>query len=171
MAGCSSLLNISKDFSWMDKAAYYKHSWAPFCQEVLERRTIDTISVVQLAKLLPPALPIRVLKIDAQGLDLKLVQAMPESLLERVLSFQLEARLRRCRPLYEGQESCEEMTQYMASRGYVAQVACRPGCSSCRPSACEQNVLYVRRGVKLSLPQWDKNGDVGRRRRRRRRRS
>ena len=54
------------------------------------------------------------------------------------------------------------MTKYMASMGYFAQVTCRPGCSSCRVSSCEQNMLYVKKGVKLRLPAWDKNGDVGR---------
>ena len=85
-----------EDGSWKAIVAITRGGMAPamIVARELDVRTVDTISVGHLAKLLPRALPIRFLKIDAQGLDLKLVQAMPESLFKRVLSFQLEARLR-----------------------------------------------------------------------------
>ena len=159
-AGCSSLLNIS---SWFADALQ-RYSWAPFCHEVLEKRTVDTISALQLAALLPRRLPIRVLKIDAQGLDLKLMMAMPDEVWERTQAVQLEARLRRCKPLYEGQESCEEMVEAMVRRGFKPRAECRPGCPHCgSKTTCEQNVLFVRPGWKhIDLPAWNKNGDVGR---------
>ena len=85
VAGCSSLLNFT------DPAV--RANWAPFCKDTLEKRTVDTISPAQLGALLPPDLPIRALKIDAQGLDLKLLKAMPEEIWSRTLSVQLEVRL------------------------------------------------------------------------------
>ena len=88
-------------------------------------------------------LPVRHLKIDAQGMDLKLVKSLermrllhhtramcvvplltcapehplslsvagthPSTLFRRVSSVQMESRTSQCTPLYEGQETCEEV--------------------------------------------------------------
>ena len=90
------------------------------------------------------------------------MKALPDDVWSRTMAVQLETRLRHCKPLYEDQESCEQMRDYMGGRGFSQQVACRPGCPWCRPPSCEQNILYLRNGVsKKSFPAWQKNFDVG----------
>lgn len=126
-------------------------------------------SVLELSR----AQIVRAIKLDAQGLDLKLLKAMPEEVWSRTLAVQLEVRLRHCAPLYVEQETCEDNEKYMISRGFAPQVACRPGCPWCRPPSCEQNILYIRKEAKgggqhkfnhlkkHDFPAWVKNGDIG----------
>ena len=95
-------------------------TWGKFCLDLLENRTVDTISVDELARLLPKALPIRLLKIDVQGLDVRLVRRMPRALLHRVRELRFEVMLRNpgCTSLYKGQETCESVQDYLLSLGF-----------------------------------------------------
>lgn len=56
IAGCSSLRALNRNVTW-----------GRFCLSVLENRKVDTISVAEAMALLPHRLPIRLLKLDAQG--------------------------------------------------------------------------------------------------------
>ena len=65
------------------------------------------------------SLPIRYLKVDAQGVDLKLFKALEEQapglLFSRIGALQMETRTKQCAPLYAGQETCDEALAFMTS--------------------------------------------------------
>jgi len=115
-AGCSSLLPLAPahaqhNLSWGEKERH--------CEPVLERRLVPTISAAELAALLPLRLPIRLLKVDAQGLDLALLRGLQAAgLLERVRSLHFESRQSRCPPLYVGQENCSRAHDFLVPLGF-----------------------------------------------------
>jgi len=117
-AGCSSLLNAN---------ATATSTWGRRCQHVLEHRRVESISLAQAIALAGP-LPVRHLKTDAQGVDFKLIKALeqqhPGLLFRRVLSVQMETRTAQCTPLYEGQETCNEVLAYMRRLGYSSNHNC-----------------------------------------------
>ena len=107
IAGCSSLLDTN--------AAAIAN---PACKSLLERRIVDSISMEAALRLLPPGLPIRLLKLDAQGLDAELVRAIPHEHLPRVEQISFEAIRRQCEPMYVGQTPCEDIAASAASLGF-----------------------------------------------------
>jgi len=125
-AGCSSLLRANEDTTW-----------GKFCLDLLENRTVDTISVDELARLLPEALPIRLLKIDVQGLDVRLVRRMPRALLRRVRELRFEVALQnaRCTSLYKGQETCESVRSYLLGLGFRGHCPRSPPYTGCEGDA------------------------------------
>ena len=114
-AGCSSLLPLEP--RERQHALSWNHSES-HCADVLETRSVLSISTTELDSLLPPGLPIRLLKVDAQGMDLLLLRTLPSSLLQRVSVVQLESRHERCPPLYTGQENCSRVHDFFTSRGF-----------------------------------------------------
>lgn len=119
-AGCSSLLAANSTST---------ATWGRLCQHVLESRRVESVTLLQGMRLAGPAtLPIRFLKIDAQGVDLKLVKALeaeaPGYLYRRVNSVQIETRTSQCTPLYEGQETCDEARDFMVNLGYRSNHDC-----------------------------------------------
>lgn len=138
MAGCSSVMAVNR-----------KAQWGHGCKESIERRTVPTINVS--AALALTTLPISLLKVDAQGLDFRLVRALSVRELQRIRSIDLEVRgtewpgpppRKQCEPLYEGQETCEEVVAYMASRGFVNRSACPP---HHKHHECERSIRFDQR--------------------------
>lgn len=154
IAGCSSMLPV----------ANARSAFASWCGSRRETRIVPSISLETAIGLLGPDLPISVLKIDAQGVDFKLLKAAPRELVRRrVETIQMETRSPTCPLLYEGQSTCDEVYKYMTSLGYGVRGpgrmrenrGCPPGlkadktaCSISTPlyNCCEQNVAYVRLG-------------------------
>ena len=108
-AGCSSLLRANRTAT---------ATWGGLCRNILESRRVESVSLREAMRLAgPPSMPIRHLKIDAQGVDLRLIKALereaPGLLYQRVNSVQIETRTAQCAPLYEGQETCDEALTFM----------------------------------------------------------
>jgi len=153
VAGCSSMLPV----------ADARRAFTSWCGARREMRVVPSVSLETAIGLLGPDLPISVLKIDAQGVDFKLLKAAPRALVQRrVAMVQMETRSPTCPLLYEGQSTCDEVYEYMTSLGYAVRGpgrmrenrGCPPGLvagtTTCSVGAslyncCEQNVAYVRR--------------------------
>ena len=73
VAGCSSLARLNRH-AW----------WAPWCHRELEKRVVPSITLETAIGLIPPHLPIHTLKIDAQGVDFRLLRSAPPALLRLV---------------------------------------------------------------------------------------
>ncbi len=88
-------------------------------------------------------MPIRFLKVDAQGVDLKLFKALEEQapglLFSRIGALQMETRTKQCAPLYAGQETCDEALAFMTSLGYRSNHACPK-----QPRWCERTMKFFR---------------------------
>ena len=110
--------------------------------KALETRIVDSITMAQALTLLPPVLPIHLLKIDAQGLDAALLRSTPESMLSRVqrIEFESFSGSSRCagQSLYSGQEPCESILSWLAVRGFEAERGCEVR------GGCELNVIVAR---------------------------
>ena len=113
MAGCSSLVPMNP-----------RMRWAPWCRSRLEKRLVPSISLTAALRL-TGSLPVRHLKLDAQGLDFRLLRTVLPSLLHaKVESIEMEVRASDCEPLYVGQAGCLEVLAYMRSIGYENQTSC-----------------------------------------------
>ena len=152
-----------------------RSAFASWCGSRRETRVVPSITLETAIGLLGPDLPISVLKIDAQGVDFKLLKAAPRELVRRrVETIQMETRSPTCPLLYEGQSTCDEVYEYMTSLGYAVRGpgrmrenrGCPPGlnadktaCSISTPlyNCCEQNVAYGRPAANR-LPHKEKNG-------------
>ena len=112
MAGCSSLLKSTTTAGW-----------APWCKDGLEKRLVPAITMSDAITMAGEQRPIKLLKLDAQGVDLKLIQSTPASRLQRVQAISME--LHKDTPwcssagmLYKDRELCPEAVRYMASIGF-----------------------------------------------------
>lgn len=139
-AGCSSLLNVSQG-----------GGWAPWCAQALEKRTVPAITLATALALARPSLPVKLLKIDVQGMDLRLIQATNRANLSHVQAVSIELaidtpRCRGSRLVYADRELCPAAIGYMASIGfkYVGHA---------QPVASLQNstVASVQNGTSLQL--------------------
>ena len=99
--------------------------WVPMCRDRLEQRVVPAITLAQALALAGSQnkRPIRLLKIDAQGLDIELVRSTPASefLYVQAISVELHKSTPYCRDqgLYKtGRELCPEAVAYMASIGF-----------------------------------------------------
>ena len=119
-AGCSSL-------SELNKAA----SHTRLCQDgEVERRRVPTITLERASRLVPAHLPIRYLKIDAQGTDIQLLMSVPPALLRsRVQALEFETIGPKCDPIYVGQPPCDVATRYLQSIGYRVKRGTNDACS------------------------------------------
>lgn len=130
-AGCSSMFKANTTAT---------STWGALCRDVLEERRLESVSIVQAIRLAGP-LPIRHIKIDAQGVDFKLIKALedarPGLLMARVASVQMETRTRQCAPLYEGQETCDDVLVYMTRLGYASNHDC-----PLTPNWCERTMQF-----------------------------
>ena len=119
-AGCSSLLEPMAD-----------GGWAPWCKAPLERRAVPAITLSS-ALALAGELPIRLLKVDAQGVDTDLFRQTPKAMLRRVqaVSLELHKHTAHCRgKLLYKRELCPAAVATLASLGfrYVGYVSLRGG--------------------------------------------
>ena len=80
---------------------------------------MPTISIERALNLAPPSLPIEKLKLDAQGLDFKMLRAAGAANLARVHSLELEVVRRGCTTLYHGQEDHLQVNAHLHSLGFV----------------------------------------------------
>jgi len=137
-AGCSSLYSVNQG-----------SSWGRGCKQALEQRQVPSINLSQALRL-SGALPIKLLKIDAQGADFKLIRTLSPEELRKVHSLQLEVRGTKwpgtppekpCEPLYEGQEPCEEVVVYLQRLGFSNRTACPP---NRRHHYCERSIFFER---------------------------
>ena len=137
VAGCSSLMHLNQKGAW----------WAPWCKTPLETRRVPSITLSDALALIPRNLPIALLKVDAQGVDDKLIRATPARLLRRIERITLEVRGSHCLPLYAGQEICENVVEYMRSVRFDNASACpQPGTSKhwWRRPNCERAMSFIR---------------------------
>ena len=113
-AGCSSILEHNSN-----------STWGKNCDGQFETRRVESVTLAQALALVPERLPIKQLKIDAQGVDVCLIKATPPELLrQRVMRIDLEVRSSKCTPLYEGQADCNEVVSSMASLGFTNTTSC-----------------------------------------------
>ena len=119
----------------------------------METRVVDVITLEQALALAGPALPIRYLKIDAQGLDFKIIKRAPAAALKRVETVRIEvlSQNEACMPLYEGQERCQVVAEYMQQLGFSSMLCLGDGrCEHFRclrynsSLGCEMNVIFSR---------------------------
>lgn len=108
-AGCSSLMEFNREANW-GRGCFSN-------QKSMERRTIQTMTLHEALRLAGDK-PIAMLKLDAQGMDFKLVNATPQSALAPVKSIQMEVRSEKCQPLYIGQEGCNTIQARMKELGF-----------------------------------------------------
>jgi hypothetical protein len=122
-AGCSSLLEPTAD-----------GGWAPWCKASLERRAVPAITLGS-ALALAGDLPIRLVKVDAQGLDAEIFRQTPKAMLRSVqaVSLELHKDTSHCRgKLLYKRELCPAAVATLASLGfrYVGYVSLRGGGST-----------------------------------------
>ena len=107
VAGCSSVLEMNA-----------QTDWGTFCKQRLETRVVPSITLAD-ALALAGGVRVQWLKMDAQGVDSRLLRATPVELLRaRVAQISLEAVADNCETLYRGQEKCQAVVTYMHSIGY-----------------------------------------------------
>lgn len=94
--------------------------------DALENRTVDALTIEDIAALLPATMPIHYVKMDMQGLDGRIIMNMPSALLSRVRTIQFEAFNPQCTNLYEGQVACPQIAEYLNRKGFEG--ACNIGC-------------------------------------------
>ena len=103
-AGCSSLLPIDRTSKRLG-----------FCRMTAETREVPTITLEMLLGWLNR--PVEFIKVDAQGLDLAVVQSA-HSRMSQVQSFQLEIVSDDCDSIYKGQPKCSEVLPIVAGLGF-----------------------------------------------------
>jgi len=111
VAGCSSLLPFNPNVTW-----------GRFCLNVTEHRRVPAITL-ELALRLTGTLSIELLKIDAQGLDLRLLNSLSNSVggrgqLKRVRNVSLEVVRDGCPTLYQGQPGFQQVLVALSRLGF-----------------------------------------------------
>ena len=118
----------------------------------IETRLVDSIRLVDAIALVPPHLPILRLKLDVQGIDFRLVKSVPPAYLQsRVVFLDVEVRKSGCTMLYNGQEDCPQVLEYMRGIGFQMVLPAANGTSSVLASckslpydnACEANAHFL----------------------------
>lgn len=109
IAGCSSLQEFAKGIPSK-------------CTTEVETRHVPTITLSDALALVPQPLPVRLLKLDAQGKDLQILQSTPAAELARIqqLTFEVVRDCPGSSTLYQ-RDSCEETLQRMRSLGFQMQ--------------------------------------------------
>ena len=142
-AGCSSLMEFNQKSNW-GRGCFSK-------QTSMERRTIQTMTL-QGALRLAGDKPIAMIKLDAQGMDFKLVNSTPPHALASVRSIKMEARSDLCEPLYVGQEGCNIIQARMKELGFgkMRPATCPIPLPSSGvekqlgPNSCEFDLMFYR---------------------------
>jgi hypothetical protein len=124
IAGCSSLLRFNEKTSWGRECfSYLRDEGArkAGASSMLEMRMVPTISMDQALSLAPAALPIELLKLDTQGMDLKLLRSASKANLARVAAIELEVVKSGCTTLYIGQETHHDVDAFLQEQGFKLQ--------------------------------------------------
>lgn len=152
-AGCSSMLRMRSDASG---------TWAQNCAGSQEERVVPSISLAA-AIALAGGRQISLLKLDAQGVDLALLQATDPMLLKsQVSAISMEVVASDCPPLYDGQPHCHEVYGLMRSLGYRLHSLRSSHVRHCyswvdrdtNQSLCEQDFSFYRD----KLEHWSEHG-------------
>lgn len=145
VAGCSSVLRVNMSTSW-----------GQWCKRSLEQRDVPSMTLAG-ALALAGSKPIEHIKMDAQGVDARLISATDQALFRsKVRSLKLETVADDCNALYEGQMKCGDTIRIMKSRGY--RLTKGPADESCSSQAwkkrnrsgndrCEGDLEFERVGV------------------------
>ncbi|KAJ1624294.1 hypothetical protein T492DRAFT_273514 [Pavlovales sp. CCMP2436] len=136
VAGCSSLRKVNPG-----------SKWGRFCRKTLERRVVPSITLTDAINLVPPNLPIRLLKVDAQGVDFDILRSVPARVFARVETVILEVVPSRCTPLYVGQATCEQVFAFMKVLGFEPVTY-----KFCPKRGCEVNLIFRRAHFKAARP-------------------
>ena len=112
-AGCSSMLAPSR-------------SLTRWCSKRLETRVVPVVRLERLLGWINH--PIEFARIDAQGLDLSIVESGGALLSQRVRRLVLEVLADDCKPHYEGQPNCSSVMERMQRLGFrpVQPISCVP---------------------------------------------
>lgn len=140
VGGCSSLLATNRSASF--------GSW---CHNVNERRKVWTVPLSDLLGWI--GREVDFLKIDAQGVDLAIVQS-GGARLKRVARMQMEVISDDCRELYSGQPRCSQVVSTMQSLGYapLRETPCAPVPGRRRFNHyCEMEIVFQR--ADLAVPE------------------
>uniref|UniRef100_A0A7S0JIX5 Methyltransferase FkbM domain-containing protein n=1 Tax=Calcidiscus leptoporus TaxID=127549 RepID=A0A7S0JIX5_9EUKA len=146
-AGCSSMLPVDKTSNRL--------KW---CRHTKEKREVPSVTLGTLLQWIGNERPIEFIKIDAQGMDLRVIESAG-SAISRVRRFQLEVISDDCHGLYVGQPRCSEVLLHAEKLGFspAAEVFCKPRVPRSpkwRRTAwgCELEVVFLARGVAITEP-------------------
>lgn len=171
-AGCSSLANRAGRAPRGPRAggepALHTFGWQ--CGPNKEARRVWVVPLEQLLRWVGQT--VHMIKIDAQGLDLRVIESAGQ-LLSRVERFSLEVVADECKPLYEGQPHCSAVVAAAARLGFapVLPFACRlphelrsreAASAQVRHGWCEMDVLFIANGVSADAhPEFLRYHEVG----------
>ena len=145
--GCSSLLKFGER-----KLAGYGRHVTTTCKDAVETRTVPTISLkTVLERWLPPHLRATRLKVDAQGMDMAIVNTAGPRLADFDI-VKMESYPSDCEPMYEGMPLCTEIVRNMLSKGFVVtdglkavQGACLKTANARQKGTCTTQDITFRR--------------------------
>ena len=176
-AGCSSLADRAGRAPRSPRAggepALHTFGWQ--CGPNKEARRVWVVPLEQLLRWVGQT--VHMVKIDAQGLDLRVIESAGP-LLSRVERFSLEVVADECKPLYEGQPHCSAVVAAAARLGFapVLPFACRlpdelrsrdagsnkVGSARVKHGWCEMDVLFIANGVSADAhPEFLRYHEVG----------
>ena len=113
------------------------------CAKTYEVRRVPTVALrTVLGSWLPPEIPIRLLKIDAQGVDLDLLRDAGAAQLARVDEVSMETLNDGCDGIYDGQSNCSTVVATMRGLGFVTRSSCNSSRSFGQGSGCEGNFVF-----------------------------
>ena len=132
VAGCSSLLNLSKT----------RASFGSWCLKTADVRQVWTVSLFSLLGRLPRHSRVFFAKLDCQGFDLQVFQSAGKRM-EMVDFVSMEVVSDDCRPLYANQPKCTEIVAAMGASGFspLGPVRCVPSFPR-RSQRCELDIVF-----------------------------
>jgi len=140
-AGCSSLSNISTTT---------KPSFGRWCLQIRETRQVWTQSLATLIERFPKDSVIQLVKIDAQGYDLKVIQSAGRYL-QAIEYVSMEVVSEDCTPIYENQPKCTEIVQTMSKLGFetLGPVPCVPAFRRFQMNHyCELEIVFYQKRLR-----------------------
>ena len=146
--GCSSLLSVRRNASF-----------GTWCFGVDEQRHVPVYPLSQLLALVGPQRHVQLIKIDAQGADLSIVQSGGAALRQQVRFVQMEVVADDCSVLYAGQPQCGAVLREMAALGFVpiGPTPCTPAMGRARHNHyCELEVVFENTRGPRGGDGWDR---------------
>jgi len=131
--GCSSLLSVA-----------HRIDFGEWCRKIKETRAVWTVPLSTVLGWVGTRVDF--LKIDAQGMDLAIIQSAGPLLHRRVARFQLEVVSDDCRSLYENQPRCSEVVNASRMLGFepIGDFSCWPPLGRSHLNhACELELVFA----------------------------
>lgn len=142
-SGCSSTLPLNMSSNRL--------KW---CRKVSDRRAVPSLPLSTILGWVDPSLPIELIKVDAQGMDLRVIESAGGAALRRVRRFSLEVNSDDCDGMYASQPKCSQVVSRAASLGFApaTPIYCSPRVPRSRAVrttawGCELSVLFLAEGV------------------------